>query len=222
MCWGKYAMAYDSAREKFYIATQNGELQMFDKKGKWLGWKLLARSGKHAVPQYPHLVMDGNGWLHYAWTSVTPDGDLYYSIHHMLSKDGGATWQNLGGSPVRTSTEADEGGEALLINLPDEFAVHTWLANMMPKEGKVHFMYLAQRPLNRIHYVRYDMATGVREYDSWSDAPEQQWRGRQINLVDYNGWFATDFERPQSPLYFTCRDSDGYVATLVSEDNGVS
>ena len=85
--------------------------------------------------------MDRDGTLHAAWTTQRHGEYLYWDIHHMLSRDGGASWRNLDGGELSLPVGADESGSALRITLDDEFDRHTWLSSFLVKDGKVHFLY---------------------------------------------------------------------------------
>ena len=216
---GKYAITYDQSREQFYIGTQFGRLLTVDTDGNWLGNVQLLRwpnGTEHSSPQYPLLKMDAAGNLHHAWTT-TSDG-LYRDIGHMMSPDGGLTWQNVGGTPIDTSSPIipDRLGPATTVTLSDEYDTNTWLSNMLAKDGKVHFSYNATSPLNRMHYVRYDQASGSRDVDTGSST----WQGSTISLSYPYGFFATDLRYPNTPLYAVSHDTAGYGACLVSDDNG--
>ncbi len=220
---GKFAMTFDEPNGKLYIGTQSGGLLTVDTEGNWLSnEQLLAVHGPNGHTQYPLLKMDQQGNLHHAWTTVTLDGSYYYDIHHMMSPDGGASWQNVGGAAINSTSPIipDETGPTLRITLDDEFYNHTWLSNMLPKDGKVHFSYQATSPLDRMHYVRYDTTTGSREIDTWTDDPNGQWRGTDIRLEFGSLFFAADRRYPNTPLYAVARDTSGYIACLISDDNG--
>ena len=219
-CAAKFAMTYDEKRQQFYIATQFGKVLTVGTDGVLRQSKQLLTKSSKACPQYPHLKMDAEGNLHHGWTTALLDKYGYRSIHHMLSADGAKSWENLDGTQINFPCYADETGQAKMINLPDELEVNTWLSSMLPKDGKVHFRYDADAKIPKMHYMRYDIATGQREIDSWKDFPDNQWRGDKIILHRGNGFFAADSDVSGSTLYAIAQDSDDYIACLASDDNG--
>jgi len=218
----KHAMAYDASRSKCYIATQFGKLLTVDATDGSLdsATQILNTCGDNACAQYPHLAVDSNNDLHHAWTAMTVPGDFYYSIHYMRSRDGGSSWEAMDGTPISIPCNPDDSGPTTMITYANEVDYSTWLANMLPKGDKIHFCYVAWASPQRIHYMRYDKNTGVREIDTWTDSGNE-WKGTDISLVPYAAFFATDdISDPCSPLYIVTGDTDGQVSSLVSTDNG--
>ncbi len=222
--WAKHSMTYDPIRQQVYIGNQTGKFLTVDTtNGNWVGNVQLLNwpnesAPEHSYPQYPVLKMDDAGAVHYGWTTVSATGGIYRNSMHMQSPDGGATWETIAGVAIDTSSPIvpDETGPATEVNLVDERGSNTWLANMLPKDGKVHMFYNATA-LGRMHYVRYDQGSGAKDIDTGST-----WQGSSIYLSDYNGFFATDRRYPNTPLYAVARDSAGYIAALVSDDNGAT
>ena len=212
---GKYAMAIDSAREQIYYFAHNNTFHVIDLDGSVRSSVQLLRQGENAVLQYPLLNLDRDGNLHAAWTTQKHGEYLYWDIHHMLSADGGLTWRNAGGGTLDLPVVADNTGPALRITLDDEFESHTWLSSFLVKDGKIHFLYLAQTDPARQHYVRYDAATARREIDR-----QPVFQGTEIRLRGLDGFFAARADRQNSPLYCLGRDEAGHVACLSSDDNG--
>jgi Neuraminidase (sialidase) len=134
----------------------------------------------------------------------------------MLSRDGGETWQKLDGMPLELPVVADQHGPTDRITLEDEYEVHTWLSNFLVKDGKLHFVYLAQSQPSREHYVRYDLKTAQRDLDLWPD-----FKGEQISLRGLDGFFASRASQPDAPLYCVLADQ-GRLACLASDDNGAT
>ena len=213
----KFCMVYDQPRQQFYYMTWEGGFYiipmnssgMFHARRK----KLLA-NGDYAVPMYPHLFLDVNGNLHYAWTTQKYGVYLYWDIHYMMSPDVGEHWQKLDGSPLAIPVKCDNSGASDRITLSDEFDVHTWLSNMMIKDGKIHFLYEAQFNPHRQHYVRYDMATASRDVDIMP-----RFGGEQIYLAGLDGFFTTKPGLENAPLYCIGRFA-GRIGCLASDDNG--
>ncbi len=212
---GKYCMMLDAPRKRLYYFAHNNTFHVLGLDGKVLRSRALLRHGKHAVLQYPLLSLARDGTLHAAWTTQKHGQYLYWDIHHMLSRDGGGAWSTMGGRPITLPVVADDGGGALRITLDDEFESHTWLSNLMAKDGKVHFLYMAQtKPNAREHYVRYDVQTGKQDVRI-----QPEFHGQTIALMGLSGFFATSASLPGGVLY--CVSScQGRIACLASDDNG--
>ena len=213
---GKFAMMYDPRRDQLYFLRQPvGQFFVIGSDGRVKSARQLVRTGPDAKMEYPLFSLDPDGTLHVAWTAQRDGKYLYWSIHHMLSPDGGESWRNLAGATLSTPVTADQTGPSLRVTLDDEFEYHTWLANFMVKAGKVHFVYWAQTKPRRQHYVRYDVATAKRDQDR--QAPEL--RGKAIGLSGLDGFLASRSRDPGSALYCVMQDQ-GHIACLVSDDNG--
>jgi hypothetical protein len=215
---GKYSLMLDGARKQLYYFAHNNTFHRVALDGTVLSSTNLLAAGKNAILQYPLLSLETNGVLHAAWTSQAHGRYLYWDIHYLQSADGGVTWRTMSRQPVSLPVIADEGGPADRITLDDEFEFHTWLSSFLVKDGKAHFLYLAQTPPPRQHYVRYDLKTARRELDLQPD-----FRGRQISLRNLDGFFATSSRAPGSTLYCISRDpTTNLIACLVSADNGTT
>lgn len=217
---GKYSMAYDRMRKQLYYFSANNMFFVIGLDGEVRSSRQLLQAGKDAGLQYPLLNLDRNGTLHAAWTTQKHGVYLYWDIHYMLSRDGGETWEKMDGTPIALPAMADQNGPTDRITLDDEYEVHTWLSNFMAKNGKLHFVYMAQTWPRRQHYVRYDLKTVRREVDIW---PE--FKGEKISLLNLDGFFASRVSQPNSPLYVIAAEKEGYgglrrLACLASDDNG--
>ncbi len=213
---GKFAMYLDRARKQLYYFAHNNTFHIIGLDGKLRKMTQLCQPGANAGLQYPLLNMDLDGTLHAAWTTQKHGVYLYWDIHHMLSPDGGAGWRNLDGEALSPPVKADDSGPAMRISLDDEFEVHSWLSSFMVKDGKVHFLYLAQMDPPRQHYTRFDVATGKRDLDI-----QPELMGGKIRLQGLSGFFAAQSGRKGSPLYALGSNGDR-VGCLVSHDNGQS
>jgi len=218
-CGAKYAMAYDPTRKRFYIAAQYGQLLVVSPEGKLLRRGMgFDTKGPHAGTQYPHLAVSPDGVLHHAITTVGRNKlgkAMYWDIHYMNSPDGGKTWRKLDRTPLPDTPAPDDTGPTDRISLDDEFEIGTWLANMLVKDGKVHFIYRGKT----MHYLRCDLATGKK--DVVLDG--KQFAGAEIVLSHVSGLLASRLNRPGSPLYCVARDpARRTIACLVSRDNGSS
>jgi hypothetical protein len=216
-CGAKFAMAYDSTRKQFYLAAQYGQLLVISREGKLLRRGMgFGQRGPHASTQYPHLMVSPDGVLHHAMTTTARNEqgrDIYWDIHYMNSPDGGRTWRKLDGTRLPDAPVPDDTGPTDRISLDDEFEVNSWLANMLVKQDKVHFIYHGKT----MHYLRFDLATGKK--DVVLDG--NRFRGSDIALSDISGLLATHADQAGSPLFCVARDPHRRtLACLVSPDNG--
>ena len=86
----------------------------------------------------------------------------------------------------------------------------------MVKDGKLHFLYLSQTsPVNRQHYVRYDLETGKRDIDIYPD-----FKGNALTIRS-DGFFATRGNLVNAPLY-CIGNCEGKIGCLASDDNGAT
>jgi hypothetical protein len=215
---GKFAMVLDRSRRQLCYFAHNNTFHLVGLDGvARLSTHLLA-AGKSAVLQYPLLCLDTANTLHAAWTTQKHGVYLYWDIHYLQSTDGGVTWRTMSHQPVGLPVVADEGGPADRITLDDEFAVHTWLSSFLVKDGKAHFLYLAQTNPPRQHYVRYDLKSAGRELDL-----QPEFRGQRLSLRGLDGFFATRAVEPGATLYCISRDATtNRLACLASDDNGAT
>jgi len=211
---GKYCMIYDAQRKQLYYFAHNNTFHVIGLNGIVRQSQHLLRAGPSAVLQYPLLSLDSDGTLHAAWTTQAHGRYLYWDIHHMLSRDGGQTWKRMDGTLIHLPVLADQHGPTDRITLDDEYEVHTWLSNFTVKDGKLHFVYLAQTQSGREHYVRYDLKTAQREQDIW---PE--FKGQQLSLRSLDGFFASHASLSGAPLYCISTDK-GRIACLASDNSG--
>lgn len=215
---GKFAMVLDAGRKQLAYFAHNNTFHLVGLDGVVRSSTNLLTEGKHAALQYPLLSLGEDGTLHTAWTTVKHGVYLYWDIHYLQSPDGGRAWRRMNGTPVSLPVVADDGGPTDRITLDDEFECHTWLSNFLVKEGKAHFLYLAQTNPPRQHYVRYDLRSARRELDYQPD-----FRGKSISLCGLDGFFAARRENPGSTLYCINRDAkQPRLACLASDDNGTT
>jgi hypothetical protein len=213
---GKYCMFYEEETGTAYIFNHYGKLFVLNAStGRLIRSKqVMEFQGENATTQYPHLFVE-EGILHHAWTTNHKSQYLYWDIHYMKSPNGGNTWYTAAGERLREPRRPDHSGMADQIILPDEFTYHTWLSNMIVKNGKVHFVYLAQTPEPRQHYVRIDLATGKIDRRTYPI-----WQGETISIRSLDGFFATG--PGTSPLYYVGMVDFCRIGVLVSHDNGDS
>jgi hypothetical protein len=216
-CAAKYAMAYDIRRKQFYIAPQYGQLLTVSPNGEERRRTAAFKTqGPHAATQYPSLAVSPEGVLHFAMTTAGPNKRgkvIYWDIHYMNSADGGLTWRKLDGTALPAKPAPDDTGPTDRITGDDEFEVSTWLANMLVKDGKVHFLYRGKAT----RHLRYDLGTGRRDVSLEGN----QLGGKSITLWPASGLLASRLDKPDSPLYCVARDpTHETVGCLVSHDNG--
>jgi hypothetical protein len=215
---GKFAMVLDAGRKQLAYFAHNNTFHLVKLDGEVLSSTRLLTEGKHAALQYPLLSFGEDGTLHAAWTTVKHGAYLYWDIHYLQSPDGGQAWRQMNGTPVNLPVVADEGGPADRITLDDEFECHTWLSNFLVKEGKAHFLYLAQTNPPRQHCVRYDLGSARREVDR-----QPEFRGDTLSLRGLDGFFASTRGKPGARLYCVNRDAtQPRLACLASDDNGTT
>jgi outer membrane protein assembly factor BamB len=211
---GKYCMFYDRDTGKAYVFNHYGKLFVLNAStGKLIRSKQVVEfEGENATTQYPHLFVE-DGILHHAWTTNHKSQYLYWDIHYMKSPDDGSRWYTAAGERLLQPIKPDQSGKADQIILPDEFLYHTWLSSMIVKSGKVHFVYLAQTPEPRQHYVRIDLSTGRIDRRTFP-----VWQGETISIRALDGYFATG--PGTSPLYYVGMVDFCRIGVLVSHDNG--
>ena len=213
---GKYAMAYDGVRQLLYYFAWGRTFYAIGLDGEVRVQRVLCTDGDHAGPQYPLFHLDRDGVLHTAWTTLKHGEYMYWDIHYMNSPDGGESWRRLDETPVDIPQPTDDTGITDRITLDDEFESHTWLSSFLVKDGKIHFVYLAQTTPWRQHYVRYDLPTARREIDT-----QPQFRGAEISLAGLDGYFAARADLPGGPLYCV-HNIGGRLGCLASDDNGAT
>ena len=210
---GKYCMNLDEARSRLYYFTWGRSLFVLGLDGAVLERQELTVDGTNAVPQYPLSFLDPSGVLHIAWTTQKHGVYLYWDIHYMASDDGARSWRRMDGTPLPIPLPTDDSGASDRITLDDEFEVHSWLSNLLVKDGKAHFAYAAQAAW-RQHYVRYDLATAARDIDL-----NPIFEGEEIRLASLDGFFASRASLPEAPLYYVS-SAGGRLGCLASDDNG--
>jgi hypothetical protein len=211
---GKYAMIYDRPRQQLYYFAHNNTFHIVGRDGQVRHSVTLLQAGPDAVLQYPLLSLMPGGTLHAAWTTQKHGKYLYWDIHHMLSPDGGRTWQTMKGRPIALPAMADQHGPTDQVIRKDEYQTHTWLSNFLAKDGKLHFLYQAQNVPPRQHYLRYDLPSGNRDVDIWPT-----FRGQRIALMGLDGFLTSRASFPGAPLYCVMANQ-GHIACLASDDNG--
>ncbi|MBI2924957.1 MAG: hypothetical protein HYY24_04535 [Verrucomicrobia bacterium] len=215
---GKFAMVLDQSRRQLAYFAHNNTFHLVGLDGVVRSSVQLLAPGKNAILQYPLLCLGADGTLHAAWTTQAHDRYLYWDIHYLQSPDGGRSWRRMDSTLLTTPIVADEGGPADRITLDDEFEVHTWLSSFLVKDGKAHFLYLAQTNPPRQHYIRHDLATARRELDR-----QPELKGERLSLRNLDGFFAARTSAPGSTLYCVSRDgSQPRLACLASDDNGAT
>jgi hypothetical protein len=186
-----------------------------------LGGGIIAQTdifadGPAAHVEYPHLRLDERGTLHAAWTTASNDRYFYPSIHYARSPDGGKTWQTMNSTPLRTPFISDASGPTDLLKLKDEMDVNTWLQNIAVRGGKLHLVYWAHSPVDRFHYMRYNLATGEREVDV-------QPKGDKLQPKTLQGCLLADPSYPGSTIYYVTSvffEKKQHLCCVASDDDG--
>jgi hypothetical protein len=220
----KFAMEIDEARGQLYFFTQTNKffrVRLSDM--AVLAEYQLTRDGTNANMHYPHLYLDDKGHLYAAWTTVRinpalnaqcGNGDPYWSIHFMRSLDGGVTWAKPNGQTLATPVVADDTGPTDEITPPDERCVNTWLSTFLVKGDKAHFVYYAWTPVDKQHYVRYDLATAS------IDRNVVPFKGDNVSVKSLDGVCST--RRSIKEIFCVNKSADNRIAVLKSEDNGLT
>lgn len=212
----KYAMEIDEIRGQLYYFTLPGTFTVLGLDGTIKKQYQLTRNGPNAGMHYPYLYLDENNYLYAAWTT-SPEGSTYRSIHFIRSKDGGNTWEKPNGQALTAPIIADESGPTDRITLDDEYNSNPWLSTFIVKAGKVHFMYYARAPLNRQHYVRYDLTVGTKDIDIYP------FKGETITFAGLDGYCVTNRVSTDTRIYCINRNFGPYVVgVLKSSDNGTT
>jgi hypothetical protein len=213
---GKFAMSLDRFRKQLCFITLEGVLHRTGMNGAMLPPIKLLIPGEKALLQYPSLHFDERNHLYLCWTTVAHGKYLYYDIHVVRSIDGGQEWQTLAGKPLTLPIVADAGGAADLISTQEEFEVTTWLANALPRYGKLHAIYETQSDVRRYNYVRFDTLQGQEDLRI---AP--RFGGATLALQGLDGGLASQAKNPEAPLLAVVKDaSHSRLACVRSDDQG--
>jgi hypothetical protein len=213
---GKYCLMLDPPREQLYYFSHNGRFSILGLDPAVKHQTTLLGRGENAGLQYPLLHLGVDGVLYAGWTTQKHGLYMYWDMHAMQSRDGGRSWQRLDGVALTPPIIADDGGPAERITFDDEYDAHTWMSSLLAKDGKLHFAYLAQSPIWREHYVRYDLATGREDLRM-----QPAFRGERLSMYLSSGVFVTRASLPDAPLYYVSRNkTDDRIACLASDDNG--
>ncbi len=213
---GKYALAFDARRNRLAYFAHNNTFHLVEVDGTIAASVKLSQPGKNAVLQYPSLAFAADGTLYAAWTTVARGRYLYWDVHAIRSPDGGQSWQKLDGDPLDLPLVADDQGPTDRITRDREFGIQSWLSNMLPHGGKLHFLYRVGSDPPATRYARYDLSTG--RLDS-EHTPE--FRGKTLSLRGLDGFFAAGTDMPDSPLYCVMKAAtENRLVCLRSDDSG--
>ena len=227
---GKFAMEIDEAR---------GQLYFFSHTNKFFRVRLsdlailaeyqLTQNGTNANMHYPHLYLDDYGHLYVAWTTARINPALngqcgntnpYWSIHFIRSLDGGVTWSKPNGQPLALPIVVDNTGPTDEITPDEEITpaaercADPWLSTFLVKGDKAHFVYYARAPVDKQHYVRYDLAT------AHIDRNVVPFMGDTISIKNLDGVCST--RRSIKEIFCVNKSTDNRIAVLKSEDNGLT
>ena len=212
----KYAMVLDRRNRRIYYYPRHF-LYTLALDGQVKHRVEVLRHGDNARIMYPLLSLAPDGVLHTAWTTQKHEKYLYWDIHYLANRDSGSTWRRFDGSAVSIPAKDDNSGPTDCISLADEYGFHNWLASFMVKDGKVHFIYASQTsPVNRQHYVRYDLKTGKRDINVYPDLT-----AKALTIRSLDGFFVTRSSLANAPLY-CIGNCAGKIGCLASDDNGAT
>ncbi len=242
----KFCMLFDPIRKQiyyvpgglnnadvhFYILDLDGQL----KRPPFSIVKAGPKYNEYTNPvnlEYPLLSLDEAGTLHMAWTvqafpSTPPPSYTYRTIRHMLSQDGGLTWQNLSGEMLPLPVLADDPRTECIVSDNEIGKQKTWLANELARSKKIHFLYNALDPQDgsvvRQHYVRFADEIGKDGSPAQPDKNTSPFKGGDIEISASHkgGFFASRSSSQNALLYCISLTSTGDLACLRSEDNGDS
>jgi hypothetical protein len=194
------------------------DFYVFDLNGNLVRSAQLVRNGPSAVLQYPYLAMNGPT-LYVAWTSYQMTMSLNWDSHFIRSDDGGDTWRKPStGGLLPLPVTADQTGSADSLVLSDEYGFHVWLANMLAQGSYIHFMYEAQLPVPREHYLRFNSRTRSLDVNIYP-----RWGGKDLAIRNLDGFFAADTGSSRGLLYVVSTDkadSAHRIVVLASADSG--
>lgn len=213
---GKFAMGLDRSRQRLCYLTLDGVLHRVSVDGQALPAVKLLADGQRAVLQYPSLHFDERNHLYLCWTTVAYGKYLYHDIHVARSTDGGDQWETLSGKPLALPIAADDSGPSDLISLKSEFDVTTWLANALPRYGKLHAIYETQSEPRRYNYVRLDTIRGEEELRI-----TPKFGGQQLFIQGLDGGLASQIDKPNAPIFCIAKDAKrARLVCLKSDDQG--
>ena len=239
---GKFASAYDPIRRCiYYIASAGGKalyIKRLNLEGDLVhyeardckrdtvsnggGVQMLTVEGKEGYAHYPHLFVTDDGSLFFSWTT-TPNHPvyLYRAIFFAWSTSGGKSWHNLKGVPLDSPIVSDISGQATWVSLKSELSNHTWLANSIVLDAKIHFFYQHQdvNDASRFaqqRYVRFDRTTKTKDIDVDRIA------GRTIEIINLDGFFVRYKNSSKPHMYIVSRTTDSRIGILFSPDNGTT
>ena len=218
----KFAMEIDEVRGQLYFYSDSNKFFRIRLSDLAVIAKYrLTRDGTIANMHYPHFYLGENGHLYLAWTTVFLTYEIdnrppYWSIHFMRSLDGGVTWVKPNGQKLNPPIIADHNGPTDEITLADEHGVNTWLSTFIVKGDKAHFIYYVDWPVNKEHYVRYDLASAR------IDRNVVPFEGDGASIANLDGVYAT--RRSIKEIFCVSKNNhtDSRIVVLKSEDNGLT
>ena len=213
----KKDMCFDAARNCCYVVNMWGQFVIIDvETGSMVDCSTIYATNPVTSigPHYPHVRMDGYDNIHYVMRADDSSIGTTISTLHLMSRDGGLSWERFDGTAVSVPTYCDADSEADILT----YGQGSQTNNMLYKNGKMHFFNMLY--LQEAIYLRYDLATGYKDRDS-SLQNNGKIRGETIVFQDGGaGFFATDESIPGSPLYLIGADTSNHIACLASYDNG--
>lgn len=190
---GKFCQLLDETRQRIYYLAHSGAFHIAGTDGSVLKSAQLLVAGTKAVTQYPHLTLSDDGTLYAAWTTNNLNEYLYRSIQAMKSPDGGETWLTLDGKLLTLPIISDDTGPTTRISHDDELDVHSWLSSFLWKQGKLHFVYWANKRTAEAGFTGIYGGLNVIQADYDND-------GALDLLVLRGGWLGEAGKHPKSLL----------------------
>jgi len=213
---GKYAMVLDEKRRQIYYFVQNSWFHIIGTDGKLRKSYQLLERGKIASMMYPLLTLGDDGTLYAGWYTEQHGKYVYRSIHAIVSRDGGNSWQKFDGMPLMLPILDNENGPADMINRKDSLDVHTILNGFMVKDNKLHFAYWVDKKPHQMHYVRYDTKTMQRDIES-----QPFFKGQEGTKMNNSGFLCSRRSVPGSAIYYVTGDRMKLLC-FASDDNGTT
>lgn len=216
---GKYTMQLDRARQRIYFITlttsnETSQLSNFfalDYSGNLVRSKALIKAapdgkGGWEWLQYPHLDIDANGRLYFAWVTL-PDNPVaglaiqYKGPYYVYSDDGGDSWRSpsyVGAIPLPFYSN-DNGPGLRVIAATDQNLGSNYLSNMTHRDGYLHFSFQTRFPNGtyKQNYVSYTAGMGQQQGSSLISG---FWNGGSISIAQDQGFFVNEIF---SPNFFT-------------------
>lgn len=213
---GKYTTVIDEERGKIYYWANNNRFHIIGTDGKLQKTYLILEKGPKGALMYPLLTVADDGTLYAAWYTQQHDKYVYRSIHAMVSRDEGHSWQKFDGTPLTLPIVDDETGPADMISQDDSLDIHSILNSFMVKDNKLHFACFEDKTPHQTHYVRYDTQTMQRDIES-----QPFFREHSGTRMNNSGFFISRRSVTGSTIFYVSGDCQSLLC-YASDDNGAT